>query len=183
MVKQSEPEYWQRGPVDGIPPLLQPVAHALLQARSEVNEIMAGFPDELLWEKPAGVASTAFHLQHLSGVIDRLFTYAKALPLTDPQLEYLRLEGKESMQTVKATDLVKRFNDTVTNALAQLTLTSENTLTEARGIGRKQIPTTVAGLLFHAAEHTQRHVGQLLVTVRIVRENDHSGKLIRRPQP
>lgn len=173
MVKQSAPEYWQRGPVEGIPPLLQPVAHALLQARSEVNEIMTGFPDELLWKKPAGSASAAFHLQHLSGVIDRLFTYAKAIPLTEQQLAYLQLEGKEPSQPVTATGLVKHFNDTVTNALSQLTLTPENTLTEARGIGRRQIPTNVIGLLFHAAEHTQRHVGQLLVTVNVVKEKYH----------
>ncbi|PZR21922.1 MAG: DinB family protein [Citrobacter freundii] len=173
MVKQSAPEYWQRGPVEGIPPLLQPVAHALLQARSEVGEIMTGFPDGLLWKRPAGLASAAFHLQHLSGVIDRLFTYAKALPLTEQQLTYLQLEGKESAQPITAAGLVGHFSDTVTGALSQLTLTPENTLTEARGIGRKQIPTTVIGLLFHAAEHTQRHVGQLLVTVAVVKEKYH----------
>lgn len=175
MVKRSAPEYWQRGPVEGIPALLQPVAHALLQARSEVNEMMADFPDELLWIRPAGTAAPAFHLQHLSGVIDRLFTYAKSLPLTDEQLDYLKLEGKETGHPVTSAGLVEHFNNTVTQALAQLTITPENILTEARGIGRKQIPTTVLGLLFHAAEHTQRHVGQLLVTIQVVKERGHSG--------
>jgi hypothetical protein len=33
-------EVWLRGPVDHIPVLLQPVAHALLQAREEVNALM-----------------------------------------------------------------------------------------------------------------------------------------------
>ena len=33
----------------------------------------------------------------------------------------------------------------------------------------KRLPPTVIGLLFHAAEHTMRHVGQLLVTVAVIR--------------
>ncbi|MCG2617668.1 DinB family protein [Terrimonas sp. NA20] len=169
MIKQNEAEYWQLGPVDGIPILLQPVAHALLQARKEVKEIMTGFPDQLLWKRPAGLASVGFHLHHLSGVLDRLFTYARALPLTDEQLHYLKNEGKDDIRNGLMLQLVDHFSETVTAALAQLTLTPENTLTEPRGIGRKQIPTTVLGLLFHAAEHTQRHVGQLLVTATIVK--------------
>ena len=170
MVKQAEPEYWQRGPVAGIPSLLQPVAHALLQARSEVTEIMNNFPDELLWERPAGMASPAFHLQHLSGVIDRLFTYAKALPLTDDQLDFLQHEGKQrNGESLSSRQLVQQFDQTVTAALLQLSETPGNTLTDARGIGRRQIPTTVLGLLFHAAEHSQRHLGQLLVTVNVLK--------------
>ncbi|HEX2847044.1 MAG TPA: DinB family protein [Chitinophagaceae bacterium] len=168
MVKEPEPEFWQKGPVEGIPPLLQPVAHALLQARKEVEEAMHDFPDDLLWKRPAGAASAGFHLHHLSGVISRLFTYAKALPLTEEQLQYLRNEGKEEAGATIAS-LVRHFHSTVDAALMQLSLTPEASLTEARGIGRKQIPTTVIGLLFHAAEHTQRHTGQLLVTVKVVK--------------
>ena len=170
MITQNQPEYWQRGPVEGIPSLLQPVAHALLQARSEVDALMAGFPDELLWKNPADLASPAFHLQHLAGVIDRLFTYAKAQPLSADQLACLANEGKRTDTAVTAASLVNIFSDTVTAALSQLMVTPENSLTEPRGIGRKQIPTTVMGLLFHAAEHTQRHVGQLLVTVHVLKE-------------
>jgi len=168
MVKEPELEFWQKGPLEGISPLLQPVAHALLQARKEVEDAMHGFPDNLLWKRPAGAASVGFHLHHLSGVIDRLFTYAKALPLTDDQLHYLRNEGKEETGAVVAS-LILHFHSTVDAALTQLSFTSEASLTEVRGIGRKQIPTTVMGLLFHAAEHTQRHTGQLLVTVRVVK--------------
>lgn len=173
MITQNEPEYWQRGPVAGIPPLLQPVAHALLQALSEVNLMMTGFPDKLLWERPAGMASPAFHLQHLSGVIDRLFTYAKAQSLSNEQLTYLANEGKQ-LSEITVTKLVQAFSDTVTDALSQLKITPEDSLTETRGIGRKQIPTTVLGLLFHAAEHAQRHVGQLLVTVNVLMEKHQS---------
>ena len=59
-------EVWMRGPISGLIPLLQPVAHAILQAREEVNLMMIDFPNELIWERPNAVASVAFHLQHLS---------------------------------------------------------------------------------------------------------------------
>src|ERR1700679_551950 len=94
MADKRKPEVWLRGAEDGIPPLLQPVAHALLQAREEVNEMMEGFPSVLLWEKPAGLASPGFHLQHLAGVLDRLFTYARGEQLAQQQLAYLAGEGK-----------------------------------------------------------------------------------------
>src|SRR5205814_3766930 len=73
----SKPEVWLRGPLPDMPALLQPVAHALLQAGEEVDAVMAGFPEERLWDRPGGVASVGFHLQHLSGVLDRLSTYAR----------------------------------------------------------------------------------------------------------
>lgn len=165
----KQPEYWMRGSVENIPSLLQPVAHALLQARDEVNEIMENFPPDLLWQKPAGLASPGFHMQHLSGVIDRLFTYAKAEQLTQEQLDALKAEGKENETTDIAT-LLLRFNNQVDAAIKQLSQTNEKSLTEFRGVGRKQLPSTVMGLLFHAAEHTMRHTGQLLVTTKVLRE-------------
>jgi hypothetical protein len=57
--------------------LLQPVAHALLQSEREVKSALQDFPDSMLWEKPADMAAVGFQLQHLTGVLDRLFTYAK----------------------------------------------------------------------------------------------------------
>lgn len=47
-------------------------------------------------------------------------------------------------------------------------MTNEHSLLEPRSVGRAQLPSTLLGLLVHAAEHTQRHVGQLLVTARIL---------------
>lgn len=165
-----QPEVWQRGPLPGIIPLLQPVAHALLQAREEVNEIMENFPTELLWERPAGVASPGFHLQHLRGVLDRVFTYARNERLSPAQFEYLGLEGKSAAHGFSAQQLVIDFDHQVDMALDQIKETKEETLTDFRGIGRSNLPSTVIGLLVHAAEHTMRHVGQLLVTVAVVRD-------------
>jgi len=164
----NKPEVWLRGPLDNMPGLLQPVAHALLQAREEIIELMNGFPFELLWERPNGLASPGFHLQHLSGVLDRLFTYARGEKLSQNQLDYLAAEGKPTGTIINVTILVERFNQQVDNALAELRKTDELTLTEPRTVGRAQLPSTVIGLYVHAAEHTMRHVGQLLVTVKIL---------------
>lgn len=161
------PEVWLRGPVPGVPAPLQPVAHALLQAREEVEALVEGFPDALLWTRPAGVASAGFHLQHLAGVLDRLFTYARGEALTPEQREALAGEGSPPAGPSTARDLFRAFHAQVDRALEQLRATEEATLTEPRAVGRLQLPSTVLGLLVHAAEHTQRHVGQLLVTVRV----------------
>ena len=169
MNKPTQPlEVWMRGPISGLIPSLQPVAHAILQAREEVNLMMIDFPNELIWKKPNDIASVAFHLQHLSGVLDRLFTYANNQILNEDQLELLALES-DSAQFLTVKGLLTRFNNQVNKALTQLKNIEESTLLQPRGIGRKQIPTNQLGLFFHAAEHTQRHVGQLLVTIKILK--------------
>ncbi|MBS1665724.1 MAG: DinB family protein [Bacteroidetes bacterium] len=167
MEKRTVLEFWLRGPVAGIPPLLQPVAHALLQAKEEVKELMEGFGEEELWERPAGVASAGFHLRHLTGVLDRLFTYARGEVLKPEQLAYLGREGEAGPEG--AGELVDAFNKQIDKSLDELGAVSEGTLTAYRDVGRNKAPSTVLGLLFHAAEHTQRHVGQLLVTVRVLK--------------
>ncbi|GAB2977157.1 hypothetical protein GCM10027049_10210 [Mucilaginibacter puniceus] len=169
MAANNKQEVWLRGPLENIPPLLQPVAHALLQAREEINELMIGFPEVLLWVKPMGMASAGFHLQHLTGVIGRLFTYARGEALSQLQLDYLQAEGKMPEKEYTINDLVGRFNKQVDKALKQLNKVDEATLTDARGVGRAQVPSTVIGLYTHTAEHTMRHLGQLLVTVGILK--------------
>lgn len=169
MTKAINREVWLRGPVANIPALLQPVAHALLQGREEVNEMLAGFPDSHLWDRPAGVASVGFHLQHLTSVLDRLFTYAKNKPLNEDQMHYLSIEGNAAECNSSLQLLLQLLNEQVDKALEELSAAREETLQEARGVGRAQLPSTVLGLLFHSAEHTMRHVGQLLVTVKVIK--------------
>lgn len=163
------PEVWLRGPLPAVPPLLQPVAHALLQAREEITEIMADFPAAQLAERPLGLASVGFHLRHLAGVLDRTFTYARGEALSAAQLAYLAAEGQPPTHAGAVAGLVQAFSQQVEAALAQLAATPEAILPAWRGVGRAQLPSTVVGLLVHAAEHTTRHVGQLLVTARVVR--------------
>jgi uncharacterized damage-inducible protein DinB len=161
----KSPEVWLRGPIPDIPELLQPVAHALLQAREEVDGMMVDFPEEHLWARPGGVASPGFHLRHLAGVVDRLFTYARGEQLNAEQLKFLKTEGRPGTHLK---ELLAAFSESVDRALAELRTIDADTLTAPRSVGRKQIPSTVLGLLFHCAEHVQRHVGQLLVTVRVI---------------
>ncbi len=130
---------------------------------------MAAFPDALLWERPGGVASPGFHLQHLAGVLDRLLTYARGEALDHAQLKDLAAEGAPIEGQSTVAELLNRFNIQIDKALDQISQTPEPTLTETRYVGRARLPSTVAGLLFHAAEHTQRHNGQLLVTVRVLK--------------
>lgn len=160
-------EYWQAGAIEGVPALLQPVAHALLQSAREVEETLKDFPREKLWVKPAGLASVGFHAKHIAGVTDRLFTYASGHLLSDKQLSELKGE-KEEEDHITTDQLIADVHRQVEKAIRQLKETNESSLTDARGVGRKQIPSTVIGLLFHAAEHAQRHTGQLLVTARVV---------------
>ncbi|MBH8570090.1 DinB family protein [Microvirga sp. STS02] len=165
-------EVWLRGPLPDMPPLLQPVAHALLQAREELTAAMQDFPPALLNERPGGVASVGFHLQHLAGVLDRIFTYARGEALLENQLAALAAENPPlAIEADTVQKLVQRFSAQVDRALTQLCGTEEATLPEARGVGRAQLPSTVIGLLMHAAEHTTRHLGQLLVTAKWVRSD------------
>ena len=164
-----DPEAWLRGPVPGVPALLQPVAHALVQARDEVDALVAGLPADALWTRPSGAASAGFHLQHLAGVLDRLLTYARDQALSDGQFAALDTEGTPDADLTPR-QLTEAFGAQVDAALAQLRATDPATLTDARAVGRDRVPSTVIGLLVHAAEHTTRHVGQLLVTARVVAE-------------
>ncbi len=166
-------EVWQRGPVPDVLPLLQPVAHSLLQLLEELERYTRDFPADRLWVRPAGVASVGFHLLHMAGVIDRLFTYARGESLSSEQLKELTAEKEVPADPVEPSELVANVRRKVDAAIKQLKSTLESALTEKRELGRKKIPTTVIGLLFHAAEHTQRHLGQLLVTARIVTDGKY----------
>jgi hypothetical protein len=161
-------EVWLRGPVNGVPPLLQPVAHSLLQCVEEVKRYVRDLTPAQIQTMPEGAASVGFHVRHAGGSLDRLFTYARGETLTAAQMTALRAEEARPLQDT-ASDLVDFFETTVERALEQLRGTDSTTLLEPRGVGRAQLPSTVLGLLFHAAEHTQRHIGQMVTTVRVVR--------------
>jgi uncharacterized damage-inducible protein DinB len=160
-------EAWLRGPIAGIPSPLQPVAHAMVQAREDVERAVAGLTLDQLRARPAGVASLAFHLIHIPGSIDRLLTYAGGQRLSDPQRAALRAESDDV--SLEPAALLAGLAAGVDSALARLREWPEGSLADARTVGRAGLPSTVGGLLFHAAEHAQRHAGQVLVTARLVR--------------
>ena len=168
--KLKQPEVWLRGPIEEIPQLLQPAAHALLQTSEELPYWLDEFPDEKLWEKPAGRASVGFHLQHFYGVLDRMLSYAQGRALTQEQFDYLKSEGIQD-KTSTTEELIANFQQKVVQALAYFKTLDESTIKSARTVGRKELPSTVIGLLFHAAEHSQRHLGQLIATASFVKAN------------
>jgi uncharacterized damage-inducible protein DinB len=163
----SQPEVWLRGPVSGVSPRLQPAAHALLQTVEDVEQAVDGLNADQLWTAPGGAASVGFHLLHLAGATDRLLTYARGETLNDAQRARLQTERNPPRTDVQS--LLADLRRAVEGALEQLRATPDQTLEEARAIGRAALPTTVLGLLFHTAEHAQRHAGQVVTTSKILR--------------
>jgi len=161
-------EWWQRGPIDGVPAPLQPVAHILLQVRESVLELVPDLSEAEWNARPAGVASAAFHVRHITGVIDRLFTYARGESLDEPQFAALRAEGAP-LAINDVTAALDALGERVDAAIAELRRIDVTTLGDFRAVGRAKLPSTVIGCLVHGAEHAMRHVGQLSVTTRVVR--------------
>jgi len=161
-------EWWQRGPVDGVPALLQPVAHILLQVRESVEELVTGLTETQWNARPNNVASAAFHIRHITGVVDRLFNYARGEALSAEQFASLRAEGAPLYEP-EVTEALAALGARIDAAIAELKTIDISTLTDYRPVGRAQLPSTVIGCLVHGAEHAMRHVGQLSVTARIVR--------------
>jgi uncharacterized damage-inducible protein DinB len=163
----TQPEVWLRGPIPGIHASLLPAAHALQQTLEDVERVLGDLPAGQIWSMPGGAASVGFHVRHLAGSIDRLLTYARGEGLTDDQRR--RLAEEKSLPRTEAAELLADLRRAVDRGMAQLRATPADTLGEARAVGRAALPTTVLGLIFHAAEHAQRHAGQIVTTARIVR--------------
>src|SRR6187200_2427383 len=128
-----EAEVWLRGPVDSVPPLLQPVAHSLLQCREEIERLLNGMPAERIW-RSHGAASIGFHVLHAIGSLDRLFTYARGARLSDAQVRILAQESDPDPD-LAADDLLAAFEAAVARAIDQLRGTDPSTLTEERLVG------------------------------------------------
>jgi uncharacterized damage-inducible protein DinB len=163
----SNPEAWLRGPLEGVPMQLQPVAHALVQALEDVERATAPLPAEELRARPGGAASVGFHLRHLAGSTDRLLAYARGEQLSPVQLAFLAAEEEET--GAGAAELLAGVRAAVERAMEQLRATREAELDEPREVGRGRLPSSVRGLLYHVGEHTARHAGQTVTTARVVR--------------
>ena len=162
------PEAWLRGPIEGVDAYLQPAAHALIQAREDLELATIGISPGNLWIQPSGAASLGYHLRHVAGSLDRLTTYARGAQLDDRQLAALKREKQPGSPPDELPALIAQARQTIDAALAQMRATRREELLETRGVGRQGLPSTVLGLLFHAAEHTTRHVGQAITTAKIV---------------
>jgi uncharacterized damage-inducible protein DinB len=161
----GEPEVWLRGPIDGIDAYLQPAAHALVQAREDLMTIARSVPPDQLWSRPGGAASVGFHVRHAAGALERLLVYARGEQLTPEQAGAARAEKDES-PGLDAAAVIEELRRSVDKALLQLKATKRDALLQPREVGRGRLPSTVMGLIFHAAEHAQRHAGQAITTAK-----------------
>jgi uncharacterized damage-inducible protein DinB len=167
----TKQEVWLRGPVEGVPAELQPVAHAFTQLLEDVTRVVPTLSEAELWTRPGGAASIGFHMTHMAGSIDRLLTYARGEALGERQYEALANESNLQPPHPSMGELLLFLSRTIETSVGQLRATEPRSLLEARAVGRAKLSSTVLGLLFHAAEHAQKHTGQILTTAKILRGN------------
>src|SRR5579864_3436434 len=165
-MKESLPEPWLRGLLPGISPLIAPVLYSFQQAREDLATHTAGLTAAQVWVRPFGLAPLGFHLRHIAGSVDRLTTYLLGAPLNEPQMAALNKEMEPGESLV---NLLAQVNASLALAEQRIKSLDPEALAEPRVVGRRQLPTTVIGLLVHVAEHTQRHVGQAIGAAKLAR--------------
>ena len=166
-------EPWLRGPIAGMPAMVMPAAHAMMQAAEDIPRAAEGLTNRQLWALPGGAAAVGFHLRHLGGSIDRLLTYLRGEMLTDAQMATLDAEIEDDGRS--SDELVGEALAAIARGIEAMRETPPGIYLEPRGVGRRRLPSTVFGLLVHIAEHTQRHVGALIATAKVVRVMSNAG--------
>ena len=161
-------EPWLRGTLTGVEPVGRAVLHALELAGEDVERWVAELSEGEVFARPAGLPPVAFQLRHIVRSLDRLLTYAEGGPLSEEQLAALGTE----MDAGIGAEVLAEFRVGLGRAMERVRGFAPETFTESRGVGRRQLPATVAGLLIHCAEHTQRHVGQMVTTVKVVLDDE-----------
>lgn len=154
------PEPWMRGPIPGVDPLVAPILYSFQQAREDLARHTGGLTPEQLWASPHGFGSAGFHVRHIAGSTGRLISYLQSRELSDAQLR--ELEDEKRALGCGRDELLAIIERAFAEAESVVRGIDPATLAEPRSVGRKRLPTTVAGLLTHIAEHTQRHVGQAI---------------------
>ncbi len=163
-----EQEAWLSGALKDVPPMLMPAAHALVQAARDIKQATGHLTESEIWAKPSGATSVGFHLLHIAGSCDRLLTYARGETLSEKQFAVLNAESAINL-SISAVLLTEKAIVSIQTVIEEIRVTPDETLFEKREVGRKKLQTNIFGLLFHIAEHTQRHVGQIITTAKIVR--------------
>jgi hypothetical protein len=158
-------EPWLRGTLSEVDAPRRQVLHALELAGEDVERWCAGLSDAEMNARPFGVASVAFHLRHITGSLDRLLTYAEGGALSGEQMDALHSESGVASAEVVLADVRAGLGD----AAQRVRMISPGSYEEPRFVGRAGLPSSVGGLLVHCAEHTQRHVGQAIITAKVVR--------------
>lgn len=159
-------EPWLRGTHSDVPAVGRAVLHALDLALDDLTKWTAGLKDSQIHAQPLGLTSVAFHLRHIARSTDRLLSYAEGKQLSEEQLSALKheREGDETLAMLLA-DVEFSFS----NASDRIRVLATADLDTFRGVGRKQLPTSIGGALIHVADHTQRHAGQVVTTAKVLR--------------
>ncbi len=165
-IMKNLPEPWMRGTINDLNPALAQVLYSFQQAREDIAAFTEGLTAAQMWTKPEGLAPVGFHVRHIAGSVDRLLAYALGRALTAPELEALE---REKDPGASREELLLQMDRSFDAAEQKIRLIDPGTFNEPRAVGRKRLPTTLIGLLIHIAEHTQRHVGQAIVTAKLVR--------------
>ena len=159
-------EPWLRGTLTEVDAVRRGVLHALELAREDTVRWCDGLRDEELEMRPLGLPSVGFQMRHMVRSLDRLLTYAEGRQLNGEQLNLLKSEIEDSSSRE---GLFAEFESGIDLAMRRVRAIAPGSYEETRGVGRKMLPTSVGGLLVHCADHTQRHVGQLVTTVKVLR--------------
>jgi uncharacterized damage-inducible protein DinB len=162
MDAQIEP--WLRGPLPGVDTFIAPLLYSFQMAREDLAKYTAGLTTEQIWARPHGFGSVGFHLRHIAGSTDRLMTYVTGDQLSSAQMAALKTEKEPGAMRE---ELLAGVDQAFASAEAVARALDPTRLADPRGVGRKQLPTTVIGLLVHIAEHTQRHVGQAISAAKL----------------
>jgi uncharacterized damage-inducible protein DinB len=165
MNESTQPEPWLRGTLTEISAVPRAVLHALELAKEDLTRWCAALSDAQLNARPAGIAPVAFHIRHIARSVDRLLTYAEGKTLNDEQLAALK---SELAPNAISRELFAELEATLAAAASRIVQIDPARWPEPCTVGKQQLPTTVAGLLVHIADHTQRHVGQAITTAKIV---------------
>jgi len=166
-------EPWLRGTLGEVEPVRRAVLHALELAGEDAERWAFALSDTEMFARPAGLPSVGFQLRHIVRSLDRLLTYAEGGDLESRERrakseELLAALAKE-MDGGTAAEVVAEFQARLAAAMERVRAVAPEVFGEVRYVGRERLPTTVVGLLIHCAEHTQRHVGQMVTTTKVLR--------------
>jgi len=159
------PEPWLRGTLTEVPAVQRAVLHALELAEEDLKRWCGGLSGEEINFCPSGLPPVAFQLRHIARSLDRLLTYAEGRDLSQEQLAALKGELNPG---ANRNDLFSELEEGICSSAERVRAFETSQLEEPRSVGKRAMPTTVAGLLVHVADHTQRHVGQAIITAKIV---------------
>ena len=164
-------EPWLSGTYADVPAAGRAVLHALDLALDDLTKWTAGLSDAEVHSAPLGLNPIAFHLRHIAGATDRILTYAEGGQLSAEQLTALKSEAAplSDPESESLAALLAEVEISFTNAAERIRILATGNLATQRGVGRKQLPTSLGGALIHVADHTQRHVGQVVTTAKVIK--------------